>query len=129
MPPTPKSERWAPRLGSQGTWRDYVAIARPDHWFKNIFMVPGAALAYVIGARVDASVLLDLALAVVATCLLASANYSINEFLDAADDRHHPLKSARPSAAGRIKGRLVVVQWLALTAAGLAIAIDDDAVA
>ena len=23
----------------------YLSIARPDHWFKNIFLVPGFALA------------------------------------------------------------------------------------
>jgi hypothetical protein len=24
--------------------RDYVAIARPDNWFKNVFMLPGVFL-------------------------------------------------------------------------------------
>ncbi len=27
------------------TIKKYIAIARPDHWFKNIFMLPGTALA------------------------------------------------------------------------------------
>ena len=27
---------------------DLVAIARPDHWFKNVFMLPGAALALIL---------------------------------------------------------------------------------
>ena len=27
------------------TFKNYIAIARPDHWFKNIFMLPGTALA------------------------------------------------------------------------------------
>ena len=27
------------------TIKNYIAIARPDHWFKNIFMLPGTALA------------------------------------------------------------------------------------
>lgn len=26
-------------------WLDYLAIARPDHWFKNVFIVPGLLLA------------------------------------------------------------------------------------
>jgi decaprenyl-phosphate phosphoribosyltransferase len=100
---------------------DYVAIARPDHWFKNIFMLPGAALAFLLGGGMPASVAGHLLLGIVATCLIASANYTINEWLDAPFDRHHPVKCHRPSAAGRIKPSLVYLQWGVLAAAGLAL--------
>ena len=104
--------------------RDYIAIARPDHWVKNIFMLPGAALALILDpARVDWSQTLPvLLLAIVSTCLVASANYTINEWLDAEFDRFHPIKSQRPSARGRIRPQLVYVQYALLGAAGLGLA-------
>ncbi|HEX2115877.1 MAG TPA: UbiA family prenyltransferase [Alphaproteobacteria bacterium] len=108
-------------------WRgvaDYVSIARPDHWFKNVFMLPGAALAISLGAPVDGGALLNLLTAVVSTCCIASANYTINEWLDAKFDRHHPLKRTRPSATGRIRPELVFLQWLGLAAAGLGLALS-----
>jgi 4-hydroxybenzoate polyprenyltransferase len=84
--------------------RSYVQIARPDHWIKNIFVIPGAAAALAVAPHDGAIALLPLvlaplALAAVSVCLLASANYTINEFLDARYDRFHPLKS-RSGAGG-----------------------------
>jgi decaprenyl-phosphate phosphoribosyltransferase len=102
-----------------GRFADYVAIARPDHWFKNIFMLPGAALAFVLSGGIEASALGALLLGIVSTCLIVSANYTINEWLDAAFDRHHPVKRHRPSAAGRINPKAVYLQWAVLAAAGL----------
>ena len=31
--------------------RDYVALARPDHWIKNVLIVPGIALALVLHGK------------------------------------------------------------------------------
>lgn len=109
-------------LGGPVSLRDYVAIARPDHWVKNAFMLPGAALAFLLDPSAGWHAIPALALAVAATCLIASANYTINEWLDAHTDRHHPVKSRRPSALGRIRPGLVYLQYalLALTGLGLA---------
>jgi 4-hydroxybenzoate polyprenyltransferase len=60
--------------------------------------------------------------ALLALCLIASANYMINEYLDARYDRFHPLKRDRPGAQGRLEPRLVALQYLGLTAVGMAIA-------
>lgn len=101
----------------------HMALARPDHWFKNIFMLPGAALAMVLANQVGfGTEMLYLAIGVVATCLIASANYTINEFLDAEFDRHHPVKKHRPSAAGLVTARFAYSQWAVLSVLGLAIA-------
>lgn len=108
------------RSGGLGGLSDYVAIARPDHWLKNAFMLPGAALAYVIDR--DAGSVWALILGIVSTCLVASANYTINEYLDGQFDRFHPTKSARPTAQGRIKLHFVLIQYLALTSIGLLLA-------
>lgn len=112
--------------------RSYVQIARPDHWIKNIFVIPGAAAALAVAPHDGAIALLPLvlaplALAGVSVCLLASANYTINEFLDAQYDRFHPLKSDRPGARGLLDGRLVLVQYLLLAASGLAVGAQVNA--
>ncbi len=101
-----------------------MALARPDHWFKNIFMLPGAALAMVLTDKAGFSTeLFYIAVAVVATCLIASANYTINEYLDAEFDRHHPVKKDRPSATGLVTARFAYAQWAVLSVAGLAMAV------
>jgi decaprenyl-phosphate phosphoribosyltransferase len=101
---------------------DYVAIARPDHWFKNVFMLPGAALAVLLSHAPLATSALWLVIGLIGTCLIVSANYTINEWLDAEFDRHHPAKHSRPGAAGRLRAPLVYLQWAVLTVTGLAIA-------
>ena len=106
----------------KASFADYVAIARPDHWVKNIFMLPGAALALLVDSHSNFASLSALLLGIVSTCLVASANYTINEFLDGEFDRHHPTKSARPTAQGRIKAHLVFIQYAVLIVAGLGLA-------
>lgn len=101
----------------------YIEIARIDHWFKNAFMLLGVILAVFYEPGV-ASVtnLLPLALAVFATCLVASSNYTLNELLDGPNDKLHPEKHRRPVPSGRVRPALAYVQWLALAVAGLGIA-------
>ena len=101
---------------------DYIAIARPDHWFKNVFMLPGAALAFVVDDAVRLHDLIYLLIGVVSTCLIASANYTINEFLDGEFDKYHPTKSARPTAQGKIHLKYVLIQYVLLLLAGLLLA-------
>lgn len=103
-------------------WRDYVAIARPDHWFKNVFVLPGIAFGLILQPRLDLALVWAIVAGLLSTCLIASANYTINEWLDAQFDRHHPIKRLRPSAAGRIAAPLVYLQWTVLAIAGLALA-------
>lgn len=59
---------------------------------------------------------------VIATCLIASSNYVLNEILDAPHDRHHPLKRSRPIPSGLVDLRVAYAEWLALAVAGAAIA-------
>jgi len=115
---TSPSEQW-----SRGV-RDYIQIARPDHWIKNVVVLPGfaAGFALVPHASLSAATLASLAVALVAICLSASANYTINEYLDGQFDRHHPLKHTRPGARGVLDGRLVGVEYALLVAAALLIA-------
>ncbi len=103
--------------------KNYIAIARPDHWFKNVFMLPGTALALTLSnVPFNQDVLINIFCAVVSTCLIASANYTINELLDAESDIYHPVKHNRPSASGNLSAFWVYIQWLFLSILGLGIA-------
>jgi 4-hydroxybenzoate polyprenyltransferase len=102
--------------------RNHVRIARPDHWIKNVFMLPGAVVALVAVPHVPASALAAAVPAVASACLAASANYTINDFLDGTRDRFHPRKTGRPVALGLLNARLVIIQYVLLAALGLALA-------
>jgi 4-hydroxybenzoate polyprenyltransferase len=69
----------------------------------------------------DAQTLLHIMLALLACCLLSSANYTINEWLDAAHDKFHPTKKFRPGASGRLNPRLVGCEYLLFACLGLGI--------
>jgi 4-hydroxybenzoate polyprenyltransferase len=103
--------------------RPYVQIARVDHWFKNAFMLLGVILAFFYKPEVATwGSLAPLAIAVLATCLVASSNYVLNELLDAPSDRLHPVKKSRPAAAGLVKPGVAYAEWLLLAAAGFSLA-------
>jgi decaprenyl-phosphate phosphoribosyltransferase len=107
---------------SRGKLRHYIAIARPEHWSKNVFLIPGVVLAEFFVSAPLISFLQPLALTVVSACLVASANYTINEWLDAPYDRHHPTKKNRPAVIGGLRAPLVWLQYAVLGLAGMAIA-------
>jgi decaprenyl-phosphate phosphoribosyltransferase len=100
----------------------YIKIARIDHWFKNVFMLPGVVLAMLLVDIPLSQVIGPSLIAILSTCLIASANYVINEYLDAASDRHHPVKWNRPSAAGSVKSSYVYLEYGLLVTFGLALA-------
>jgi 4-hydroxybenzoate polyprenyltransferase len=103
----------------------YVQIARVDHWFKNAFMLLGVVLAlFYEPALMSWSSLAPLGIAVIATCLVASSNYVLNELLDGPRDSLHPNKRHRPVPSGRIRPAVAYAEWLALAAAGFALALS-----
>lgn len=102
-------------------FKDYVAISRPDHWFKNVFMLPGVLFAYTVyHPALDLALLVKLAVGVAATCLVASANYVINEYLDAEFDRYHPEKRKRTAVQRVLNPAVVAAEYAALVVVGLA---------
>ena len=102
--------------------KDYIAIARPDHWTKNFFMLPGLFLGMLYSHTPLSNVIWPLCIGMAATCLISSANYTINEWLDRHFDRFHPKKRSRPSVSGRITAFGVYVEYAALAIGGLALA-------
>jgi 4-hydroxybenzoate polyprenyltransferase len=55
---------------------------------------------------------------------VASSNYVLNELLDAPRDRLHPQKKHRPVPAGLVRPAIAYAEWLALAAAGFALALS-----
>ncbi len=103
--------------------KPYIAIARPDHWAKNIFLLPGVAIAYLETNVSLLQVLPTLIIGIAATCLIASANYVINEFLDAEYDRFHPIKKNRPAVIQNLSARVVSLEYIVLLLAGFSLAV------
>jgi 4-hydroxybenzoate polyprenyltransferase len=94
---------------------DYIKIARPDHWFKNVFVLPGIFLAVLINQSVPGiSEVLMIFYGLFIVCLTASANYVINEIMDAETDKHHPQKKHRPIPSGRVKKSSAYLIWVGL---------------
>jgi 4-hydroxybenzoate polyprenyltransferase len=124
----PADQETSPLLEAAGeltqepsSWRHYVQIARPDHWTKNLFILPGLFLGALAAHTRFSSLVLPLILGMAATCLISSANYTINEWLDRHFDRFHPKKRSRPSVSARLRAAGVYGQYAALIVAGLLI--------
>lgn len=95
---------------------DYLAIARPRHWIKNLFVFMPLPHALAAGGVLDAPAFVA---GVAGFSLTCSAVYAFNDCKDAAADRLHPRKRDRPVAAGRLKASAGVAFGLVLAALGL----------
>ena len=100
--------------------KNYVKIARPDHWIKNFFIMPGVAIAFLLTEHSIRDInILKLICAFFATRMIASANYVINEWLDAPFDKFHPTKKNRPVVAENMKFSIVIAEYIALIIVGV----------
>lgn len=102
--------------------RAYLSMARPDHWFKNVFMLPGIIVAWqACPPQHPVRALALILLGFVAASLACSSNYTINELVDATQDRQHPQKKDRAAASGQVRRGWGYFQWALLGATGLAL--------
>jgi decaprenyl-phosphate phosphoribosyltransferase len=102
--------------------RGHLEIARIDHWIKNVFVFPGVIVALSLDpAQLTYGLLLRTIIGLLATCLIASSNYVINEVIDASADIHHPMKFMRPVPSGHVSIPWAYAQWIALMIAGVAL--------
>lgn len=100
--------------------KNYIRIARPDHWVKNIFIIPGVAVGFLLSEMPPFGVFIfRFIIGFIATCMIASANYVINEWLDAEFDRFHPTKKYRPVVSENMKFSLVMLEYIILAALGI----------
>ena len=74
-----------------------IKSLRLDHWFKNIFIIPGflTSLFFIGNYENLTDNLLNLLLSLLSSSLAASSNYIINEHLDSKYDKFHPIKKKR----------------------------------
>lgn len=101
--------------------KKYIKIARPDHWVKNAFILPGIVIAFLL---TDYSIsvsqfVMRFICGFIATCFIASANYVINEWLDAEFDKFHPTKKYRPVVSENMKFSLVMLEYAICIALGV----------
>jgi decaprenyl-phosphate phosphoribosyltransferase len=113
-------------IRAKPSWKDrlaaHVSIARLDHSIKNIFVVPGIIIPISLLRSLPPHLWRNLALGFLATTLVASSNYVINEVLDAPCDRLHPVKKNRPAARGLVNTWAAYAQWIAMMLLGMALA-------
>lgn len=103
---------------------NYIKIARPDHWFKNVFMLPGMIMAlYYRQFDLNGLNIWIILGGILSTCLIASANYVINEWLDLEFDKYHPVKKHRPAVAANLDVRIVYLEYALLALTGLALSL------
>ena len=97
----------------------YIRLLRIDHWIKNLFMLPGVAIAVTFNSItasqiINSGVIVSVVIAFVALCLASSANYTINEWLDRDLDRLHPFKNHRVANHYSFSGNKVWGQYALL---------------
>lgn len=108
-------ETMARRRGS--TFTALLEELRPQQWVKNGFVFAALIFSQSL-ARHDR--LVKVTLAAVVFCLASSAAYVLNDILDVAEDRHHPVKRLRPIASGRINATTAAIAGVVIAMAALA---------
>lgn len=78
---------------------ELLRLMRPHQWVKNAFVFIGLLFGH---AWHDPALVIHTVLAFAAFCLVSSAIYTFNDIIDREQDRHHPKKSGRPLASGKV---------------------------
>lgn len=105
---------------STPTLRGHIQIARIDHWFKNVFVLPGIVAAIGVDPQhVPENLVFRIGVGLLSVCLVASSNYVVNEVLDAPSDLSHPVKYKRPVPSGLVSIPIAYVQWVVLMVIGV----------
>src|SRR5258705_1515894 len=99
---------------------DYVRLARPKDWTKNVFVLMPMPFALAAGGTLDVPSFL---LGVGGFSLVTSAVYAVNDAIDAERDRAHEKKRTRPVAAGRISPGAAFAFAFGLLCAGAGLAV------
>lgn len=106
-------------------FKEYLRIARIDHWIKQLFVLPGMAFALFLVPQIDSisQIILRLILVFFSTSAIASANYVINEWLDAKFDKFHPVKKNRSVVSGNLKTSWIIFEYIVFALVGFGLAI------
>jgi 4-hydroxybenzoate polyprenyltransferase len=96
-----------------------VRALRPRQWTKNLAVYAPLLFAKKV---FDVGALKDSTYAVLSFCMLASAVYVLNDWIDREKDRLHPDKRKRPIAAGLIRGPMALALGIGCAAVGFTLA-------
>jgi 4-hydroxybenzoate polyprenyltransferase len=108
-----------PQLAARrSTLRALIVAARPLQWTKNLLVFAGVIFAAELD---DPQRITEAVLLFVSFSLASSAAYLLNDVRDAAEDREHPVKRARPVASGEVSPRLAMGTAALLVIVGLGI--------
>ncbi len=80
--------------------RSMIKLLRPHQWAKNALLALPMILAHDQNMLRQAKAV---AIAFISFSLCASSVYIVNDILDVADDRAHPIKRKRPFASGKLQ--------------------------
>lgn len=78
---------------------DYIALARPKHWIKNVLIFVPCLFG---GTIFKKETIIALLISFVSFSLIASCIYYINDIKDVSKDKLHDIKKNRPIASGRV---------------------------
>ena len=103
--------------------KKYIQVARLDHWIKQLFIFPGLVVAYVLlNPKINIYIVCKIIFGFISTCLIASSNYIINEWLDAEFDKFHPTKKYRSVVENDLRPAIVYILYFGLAIIGVGIA-------
>ena len=103
--------------------RDYLVMTRPEYWLKNIFILPGLFFALAVyRPPFSATLLFNIFAGMISAIFIVSANYVINEYLDASFDKYHPLKNGRTAVVRSVNPVIVFLFYALLACVGLMLA-------
>lgn len=95
---------------------------RLDHWIKQLFIIPGFICLLFIGKyTINSKIIINLLIGLLSTSFIASSNYVINEYLDAATDKYHPTKKKRTAIREELNGYIVLLIYILLAIIGLSL--------
>src|SRR5262245_5619460 len=102
---------------------DFIRLARPRDWLKNVFVLMPIPFALAAGGHFT---LVPFLLGVASLSLVSSAVYALNDTMDAERDRLHAKKKNRPVASGRISKLEALMFGAVLLAVGVTAAVASD---
>ena len=92
-------------VGGRTQLRPLIVAMRPRQWIKNLLVFAAPATAGLLG---HPGVLARTSLAAAVFVVASSGTYLVNDVVDAANDRLHPVKRARPVASGALDPKLAL---------------------
>lgn len=102
----------------------YIELLRVNHWFKNSFVFVGSffAIWYSNKLFLLRELIVPIFIGLLLASLISSANYIINQLVDAKFDKRHPYKKERPIPSGRVPVEVAWKIFVALFIIGMLVA-------